>query len=230
MLIIGHRGAAGYEPENTILSFQKAIHLNVDMIEFDVRLCKSGEVVILHDDSLERTTNGAGLVSKTSLVELQKLDAGKAQKIPTLTETFETIGSKVKMNVELKGSSTAKPVSQIIRRFVDSGIIRQEDILVSSFMMDELLIVRRLFPELKIAPLFYKLPEDFSEIASILKAWSINLNLKFLTENDVKRVHASGYKLYVYTVNNVEDKARMQNWGVDGIFTDLPEFGEPGRV
>jgi glycerophosphoryl diester phosphodiesterase len=126
------------------------------------------------------------------------------------------------MNVELKGSATAKPVSQIIRRFVDGGKIRQEDILVSSFMLDELLIVRKLFPDLKIAPLFFQLPEDFAEIASTLQAWSINLNLKFLTEKDVKQVHASGYKLYVYTVNKAEDKARMQNWGVDGIFTNFP--------
>ena len=222
MITIGHRGAAGYEPENTLLSFQKAIDLEVDMIEFDVQLCKSGEVVIFHDDSLERTTNGVGLVNETSLVELQKLDAGKGQKIPTLTEIFETIGSQVKMNVELKGSATAKPVSQIIRQFVDGGKIRQEDILVSSFMIDELLIVRKLFPDLKIAPLFYKLPEDFSEIASKLQAWSINVNIKFLIENDVKQVHASGYKLYVYTVNKTEDKARMQAWGVDGIFTDFP--------
>jgi len=222
MITIGHRGAAGYEPENTLLSFQKAIDLEVDMIEFDVQLCKSGEVVIFHDDSLERTTNGVGLVNETSLVELQKLDAGKGQKIPTLTEIFETIGSQVKMNVELKGSATAKPVSQIIRQFVDGGKIRQEDILVSSFMIDELLIVRKLFPDLKIAPLFYKLPEYFSEIVSKLQAWSINVNIKFLTENDVKQVHASGYKLYVYTVNKTEDKARMQAWGVDGIFTDFP--------
>ena len=222
MITIGHRGAAGYEPENTILSFQKAIDLNVDMIEFDVQLCKSGEVVIFHDDSLERTTNGVGFVSETSLTELQKLDAGKGQKMPTLTETFESIGNKVKINVELKGRSTAAPVSQIIRQFVNSGKIQMEDILVSSFMIDELLIVRKLFPELKIAPLFYKLPEDFSEIASSLQAHSININIKFLTENDVKQVHASAYKLYVYTVNKTEDKARMQNWGVDGVFTDFP--------
>jgi glycerophosphoryl diester phosphodiesterase len=89
-------------------------------------------------------------------------------------------------------------------------------------MTGELLIVRKLLPGLKIAPLFYKLPEDFLEIASTLQAWSINLNIKFLTEEEVRRVHASGYKLYVYTVNKTEDKARMQNWGVDGIFTNFP--------
>ncbi|MCF6171677.1 MAG: hypothetical protein L3J66_11925 [Bacteroidales bacterium] len=222
MIIIGHRGAAGYEPENTLLSFQKAIDLNVDMIEFDVRLCKSGEVVIFHDDSLERTTNGVGLVSETSLTELQKLDAGKGQKIPSLSEAFETIGSKVKMNVELKGKSTAEPVSQIVRQFTDSGKINPEDLLISSFMMEELFIISKHFPTIKTAPLFRKLPKDFALTASGLKAFSINAGLAFLTKNDVAKVHASGYRLFVYTVNKPDDKERMKTWGVDGIFTDFP--------
>lgn len=91
VLKIGHRGAMGYEPENTLRSFKKAIELNVDMIEFDVHVCKTGEIVVIHDDKLDRTTNGKGDVSKTSFKELRKLNAGKGEKIPLLQEVLNLL-------------------------------------------------------------------------------------------------------------------------------------------
>ncbi len=222
MLIIGHRGAAGYEPENTLLSFRKAIELKAEMIEFDLRLCQTGEPVVIHDDSLERTTNGKGLVSVITLTDLQQLDAGKGQKIPTLEAVFETIGKQVKINIELKERLTAGPACELINRFVERGKIRMEDLLVSSFRIEELRQFRRRLPQIKTAPLFESLPEDFMEIASDLEAFSVHLELEHLTKAAVDKVQAAGYKVFVYTVNSPADKKRMHAWGVDGIFTDFP--------
>ena len=222
MITIGHRGAAGYEPENTLLSFRKAIDLKVDMIEFDVQLCKSGEAVVIHDYSLERTTNGNGFVADKTLVELQKLDVGKGQAIPTLQESLEVIGSKASVNIEFKCRSIAAELCRILNYFTEKGILQLKNIIVSSFILDELLIIRELLPSLKIGLLFEELPEEFDAVASQLQAFSINLNFDFLTQDIVDRIHAKGYKVYTYTVNKQADKERMKSWGVDGIFTDFP--------
>src|SRR6056297_2287931 len=103
VLKIGHRGAMGYEPENTLRSFKKAIELNVDMVELDVYVCSSGELVVIHDDKVDKTTNGKGYVSEKSFDELRKLDAGMGEKIPTLQEVLDLIDKRAKVNIELKG-------------------------------------------------------------------------------------------------------------------------------
>lgn len=222
MITIGHRGAAGYEPENTLLSFRKAIDLKVDMIEFDVQLCKSGEAVVIHDYSLERITNGSGYVVDKTLAELQKLNAGKGQKIPTLKESLEAIGNKASVNIELKCRSMAAELCRILNYFTEKGILQLKNIIVSSFILDELLIIREFLPDVKIGLLFEELPEEFDSVASQLQAFSINLNFDFLTQEIVDQIHAKGYKVYAYTVNKQADKKRMETWAVDGIFTDFP--------
>ena len=116
MIRIGHRGAMGYEPENTLRSFKKALALKVDMIEFDVYVCKTGEVVVIHDDKVDRTTNGKGYVVQKTLQELTSLDAGKGEKIPLLEEALDCINKKVQVNIELKGEGTAEPVYKIIQK------------------------------------------------------------------------------------------------------------------
>ncbi len=222
MLTIGHRGAAGYEPENTLLSFRKAIDLKVDMIEFDVQLCKSGEAVVIHDYILNRTTNGNGFVADKTLDELQKLDVGKGQAIPTLQESLEVIGNKASVNIEFKCRSIAAELCRTLNYFTEKGILHLKNIVVSSFILDELLIIRELLPSVKIGLLFEELPEEFDAVASQLQAFSINLNFNFLSKDIVDRIHAKGYKVYAYTVNKQSDKERMKAWGVDGIFTDFP--------
>jgi glycerophosphoryl diester phosphodiesterase len=118
MQIIGHRGASGYEPENTLRSFQKAIDLGVEMIELDVYTCKSGELVVMHDDKVNRTTNGNGYVFNMTLTELKTLDAGKGEKVPTLVEVFDLINKKIAINVELKGEGTAESTAELIQKYI----------------------------------------------------------------------------------------------------------------
>ena len=95
---IGHRGAMGYAPENTLKSFKKALELNVDAIELDVYICKSGELVVIHDDKVNRTTNGKGYVAEKTFKELRALDAGEKEKIPELKEVFDLVNKKVNIN------------------------------------------------------------------------------------------------------------------------------------
>ncbi len=103
-LKIGHRGACGYEPENTLRSFKRALDLQVDMVEFDVYTLAGGEIVIIHDDKVNRTTNGHGYVLDKNFEEIRKLDAGQGEKIPTLEEALDLIDKKCQVNIELKGA------------------------------------------------------------------------------------------------------------------------------
>jgi glycerophosphoryl diester phosphodiesterase len=222
MIIIGHRGAAEFEPENTIISFRKAMELNVDMIEFDVQLCKSGEVVVIHDYTLERTTNGEGFVFEKTFEELRVLDAGNGQKIPDLVETLNTINRKTKVNIELKGVSSASHVSNIINYFIEKKNWHAQDFIVSSFHQMELFKFHLLNPNINIGVLFNEIPENFFEIANKVDAYSINADFRFLTKNVVDKIHSLGFKIFAYTVNKAEDKALMKLIGVDGIFTDSP--------
>ncbi len=223
MITIGHRGAAGHEPENTIQSFKKAIELNVEMIEFDVQLCKSGEVVVIHDFTLERTTNGHGFLSESSLSELKKLDAGKEQQIPTLKEVLNTIDRKSIVNIELKGMLIAGPTVKIINFFIENRTWQQNEFIVSSFNHTILLEFHKLMPEIRIGVLYKNIPDDFNETASKLKAFSINADFNYLNKEVVALVHSMGYKVNAYTVNREEDKLKMKQIGIDGIFTDFPD-------
>lgn len=219
-LCIGHRGACGHEPENTLRSIRRALELGVDGIEIDVRLAR-GELVVLHDASVDRTTDGRGYVFRKSLDELRPLDAGKGERIPTLREVFETVDRRAFINVELKGRLTARPARILIDEFFSQRNWTREHVLISSFRRTELrhfvnsgipigLLVGR-------PTRFYYLP------ARRLGAWSINVALRHVSPAFIHDAHARGFKVLVYTVNDMADIARMRQWQVDGVFSDFPE-------
>ena len=118
ILKIGHRGADGYKPENTLISFQKAIDLNVDGIELDVHLSLDGELMVIHDETIDRTTNGKGYVNKMTLQELKGFRINNNQEIPKLKEVFDLVNHQCFINIELKGIGTAKPVVDLIEEYV----------------------------------------------------------------------------------------------------------------
>ena len=217
MLCIGHRGARGHAPENTLASVRKAIALGADWIEIDVYWV-DGELVVFHDDRLERTTNGQGLLRSQSFDYLRSLDAGDGEQIPTLAEVFEAAAGKVGINVELKGPGTAEPVVQFLQE-------RGEDlsgVLLSSFRHDELRLVQQLDAEVRLGALFVELPSDAIAQAQVLNAWSINPAKEAVTEAFVVAAHAAGLKVLVFTVNEVAQMEWMRAMGVDGVFTDYP--------
>src|SRR5271154_2195490 len=136
-LCIGHRGAKGLEAENTLRSVRKALDLGVDGVEIDVYLA-GGQLVVIHDDTLERTTNGRGRVEDQSFEYLRSLEAGLGEKIPTLREVFETVNRRAFINIELKGGGTAEPVLELIEEYVNKRGWVREDFLISSFDLHEL--------------------------------------------------------------------------------------------
>ena len=137
-LKVGHRGAKGYISENTLPSIQKALDLNVDGIEIDVHLCAFGELVVFHDFTLDRMTNGTGEIGKQTLSQLQNLLVDGKYKIPMLTEVLDLIKAKCLLNIELKGEKTALPTVKLLHQYFDKGTWTYNDILISSFQRKEL--------------------------------------------------------------------------------------------
>lgn len=224
MIKIGHRGACGYEPENTLKSFQKALGFKVDMIELDVQTCKTGELVVIHDAKVNRTTNGKGYVKDLTLSELKSLEAGLGEKIPTLEEVLDLIDKRVRVNIELKGVGAAKPVVKLIKQYVKKNGWTADHFLISSFNHQKLLEFHKLLPAVKIGVLFKKIPNDFTEFSRLnLKAFSVNLSLDYINQKFVNTAQQKGLKVFVYTVNEYNDIERMKNLGVDGIFSNFPD-------
>ena len=221
LLCIGHRGAMGHAPENTLLSIRKALELGTPATEVDVYFV-DGHLIVFHDDRLERTTNGVGYLSEQSFNYLRSLNAGGGQRIPTLLEVCEVIDSQACLNIELKGPSTAAPVAELISNLVDSGWDK-DTFLVSSFNHRELLAMKQLNHDIKLGVLISgNLDEDF-KFAEDLGAFSVHSSFDFTDQQFIDVVHDMGLKVYVYTVNHQKDMAKMHKLGVDGVFTNFPE-------
>ena len=223
ILKIGHRGAVGYEPENTLLSFKKAIELNVDMIELDVHVCKTGEVVVIHDDKVDRTTNGKGFVLKKTFHELTALDAGKGQKISILQEVLDIVNRKAKINIELKGKGTARPVFGIIEKYVKEKRWSYDDFLISSFNRHELQKFYQLNPKVRLGILISRTAVSFERTAKKIHAYSVNAKMELVNKNFIDDARKKGLKVFVWTVNDFKDIERMKLLEVDGICSDFPD-------
>lgn len=221
MLCIGHRGAMGYAPENTLKSFSKALDLGATWIECDVHYA-DGHLVVIHDKRLRRTTNGKGLVKEKSFEYLRSLDAGDGEKIPTLDEVLDLIWGKAGINIELKGDGTAQPVTELIQKRVSNNW-DINNFLVSSLNHGNIAEVRKLDSRIRIGVLLNGMSNNFSQITKNLSAYSVNQNIKFIDNKFVMQARNLGLKVFVYTVNEPDDIIRMKIMGVDGVFTDYPD-------
>ena len=221
MLCIGHRGAMGHEPENTLLSIRKAIALGVDAVEIDVYNLE-GHLVVIHDRDLSRTTNGTGYLEQSSFAQVRSLDAGKGEQVPTLEEVFNTVNHQAVVDIELKGSNTAKLVVDLIQNYLETGW-SYGDFVVSSFNHYELNQVKAICPGIITGMIIYGLPWEFLSSAQQLKADLIIPSLEYVTPNLVQSIHQQGLRTWVYTVNQPDDINLMRAFGVDGIFTNYPE-------
>ena len=216
-LKIGHRGAKGHVAENTLESIKKAMLLKVDMIEIDVHLCKTGELVVIHDEELGNTTSGNGVVSDKSLAQIKSFRTREGYQIPTLSEVLELIQDKVILNIELKGEGTAEPVLKCLQKFPESKI------LISSFSFNELMSLRSLNPEIPVAVLTENdLSMTFLQ-ARHLKAVSIHPYYRMVTRDFIADCHRNDIKVYVWTVNKPEKIKKLKSLDVDGIFSDFPD-------
>ena len=218
VLRIGHRGASGHAPENTLVSIQKAINLKCDLVEVDVRRTRDGHLVLLHDEQVDRTTNGTGLVEELSLDEIKSLNAGQGQRIPTLDEALGATRGRVGIMLELKVHGIGpKAVAAVRRRGFPHAVI------YASFLTAELLPVRRTDPKAATLALMEELSSDPITTAREAQATHLGLRWDTATSPFVEACHRARLKVFVYTVNEPRDIAKMRALVVDGIISDFPD-------
>ncbi len=220
---IGHRGVRGYASENTLASFKKSLEFDIDMVELDVLVCATGELLLMHDYRIDRTTDGVGYLQEKTFQELRALDAGNGEKIPTLQEVFDLLDRKVKVNIEMKGERAARPVANAIKTYIKQCGWREDDFLVSSFNHYELREFSALCPNIKVGAIIAGIPIGYAECAQKVNAYSIHLSKEFINKALVDNAHQRGIKVFVYTVNEPQDIEKVKVLGVDGIFSDYPD-------
>lgn len=223
ILNIGHRGAMGYETENSLASVQKALDLGVDAIEIDVFTIESGEVVVFHDEDVDRLTNGVGAIEKFKYDQLRKLELQGGHRIPLLDEVLTLIDGKCKINIELKGANTAFNVYNSINHYIKKGNWKIDDFLISSFNWDELTVFYQLTRNIAIGILTEEEPLNAITKAKELKAIAIHPDYQTLTQKKVTTIKEEGFKIYTWTVNAPKAIAKMKDFKVDGIITNYPD-------
>lgn len=225
-LIVGHRGAAGLAPENTLAAFQAAIELDLDGVEFDVQRSADGTLIVMHDEALNRTTNGSGAVREWAWQELQQLDAGswfhelfRGEKIPSLAEVFDCLrDSDLILHIELKSPTLYPGIEAQV-----ADLIRIWDLVervqVRSFHHPSLHTMFHYAPEIALSELRYDrlpTPDEFS-------FKTINALHKLVTSEAIEQLHSAGKKITVWTVNDTDLARRLMAMGVDEITSDYPD-------
>ncbi len=233
MFAIGHRGFSGAAPENTLASFKRAMEVGSDMIELDVHLSKDGQVVVIHDDTLKRTTSGMGKVADFSLQELKRLDAGKwfgsrffGEKIPTLNEVLELTRGKIPIHIELKEGDLGRyTITDLADRSFEevekAGMLNQ--VLFGSFSLAAVERILEKNPSLPVALIYNKawdLPQD---VAGGRPIPILSSSGKVLNQANASKARQQGMKVIVWTVDQEEQMEQFLNVGVDGIVTNYPD-------
>lgn len=223
ILKIGHRGAMGHVAENTMESIQQALSFGVDGIEIDVHTCASGELMVFHDFTLDRITNGSGEIADYTLTDLKRLKILDVYQIPTLEEVLDVIDGRCIINIELKGLNTATNVVKIINKYIRFSNWNYDKFLVSSFQHKELESVCELDKNIHLAVLTKASIEEAISFAKTIGASAIHPNVALVSMDNVKRAQSFGYKINVWTANSESVIARMRYYGVDGIISDYPD-------
>ena len=219
MILTGHRGAAKLEPENTLLSIQKAIDLGVDQIEIDVHLTSDQHLVVIHDTTVDRTTDGQGEIADFTLAEVKQLDAGKGERIPTLQEVMDLVRGKVILQIELKGPGTAEPVIQTVKQNS-----MENEVLLTSFVHERLREARQLDPNLRLGALWSVPPHDACEQAIDMGAEAIHIQHLNIDTELVQKAHAHGLQIRAWNPDTVEEIQRAMDLGVDAIGSNRPDL------
>jgi glycerophosphoryl diester phosphodiesterase len=238
--VIGHRGAAASAPENTLAGFRAAAALGARWVEFDVRLAADGTCIILHDDRVDRTTDGSGEAARMTFAALQRLDAGAwfgaafaGERIPSLSETIALLATLgVGANIEIKPSpgaevATARAVAAIVARDWPASLPSP---LLSSFSSEALVAARDAAPGIARGLLVGNLPADWRAQAESLAAVTVHCDQRRLDRARAREVVDSGYPLLAYTVNQPVRARELFAWGLSGVFSDSPDAIIAGLV
>ncbi len=232
-LLLAHRGDLAHAPENTLPAFEQAIQKGADGVELDAKLTADGHVIVIHDATVDRTTNGRGKTASFTLEAIRRLDAGSwfdskfsGTKVPLLSEVFETLGKDKVINIELTNYSTPRDglvvkVCELIRRHNN-----HKQVMFSSFYASNLKLAAKIMPEI---------PRGLLAMPGLLGVWARSFGFMFgdyqalhphnssVSREQIQRVHRLKRAVNTWTVNDPEEAARLKNWGVDGIMTDDPQ-------
>jgi glycerophosphoryl diester phosphodiesterase len=202
-------------------AFRRAEEMGADFIELDVQLVE-GELVVFHDDRLERTTNGRGIFRSKTLAQLRSLDAGKGERIPLLSEVLELLSGSIRVNVELKGPGTALPTIRLLSSY--ASVLGWDRFLVSSFDHAALSQSALVEPELQLGVLTRRPGQKVLRFARSINAVSLHPRYQALTESFLRQAKQAGLLVIPYTVNSPREIERLHRLGADGVFTDYPEL------
>ncbi|MCP8304710.1 MAG: glycerophosphodiester phosphodiesterase [archaeon] len=223
MLIIAHRGASSYEPENTLRAIEGALKVRADMIEVDVRSSKDGRIVVIHDESVDRTTKGKGYVKDLTLEELEKLDAGKGERIPTLKEVIDSVRQKAILVIEIKVMNIEESVVKIVER---EGI--EKGAIITSFYHPIVRKVKEINPIIKTGVIFKCHPIRPSELALSAHAKALFPEYKYVSQEMVEEAHEHELEVYPWTVDDLDKVNYLIKMGVDGVVTNKPDILKSG--
>lgn len=243
VLNVAHRGASGYAPEHTLTSYKMGEQMHGDYIEVDLQMTKDGELIAMHDETLDRTTNGTGQVKDYTLDEIKELDAGswfnekypekanpeyEGLKVPTLEEVFQTFGKNANYYIETKSPEVYPGMEEKLAEMVDEYRINKDTLLVQSFSSASLLKMNEIDPSIKLVQLmWYTSPAAISnaEVEAIKQyAVGIGPNSAMIDKDYVQKTVQNGLEIHPYTVNEKEEMQKLIEWGVTGMFTNFPDL------
>ncbi len=217
-LLIAHRGASAYEPENTIRAFRKALEMGADAIELDVRQSADGAIVVVHDEDLKRIAGIEKRVKECTYSELAQVRVFGSEPIPRLEEVLSEFGNKIPLFIEVKEAGFEDKLVSLIRQHHV-----QDNVLIISFLYDVLARIKEIDPSIEIGLLTYRSPLPIRE-GKKLNAFAILPRYNVITPRTVQELRAHGFRIYVWTINDTALALRVIGYGVDGIATDRPDI------
>ncbi len=225
--VLGHRGASHAAPQNTLAAFRKAADVGADGVELDVHLSRDGVPVVIHNDSVDATTDGTGLVRDMTLVQLQALDAGAhfdaafaGERIPTLEEVLAEVGMRLLTNIELKAGQTSALVPAVVELVRRMGMATR--VWFSSFKPYALYRARALAPEIPCGLLYGPLNLGTLLLRPFTPHEALHPYKDILTVRAIRRAHDHGLRVFTWTLDDPVGARKFAAWGVDGIITNEP--------
>jgi glycerophosphoryl diester phosphodiesterase len=198
--------------------------MGASMIELDVYQCKSGQIVVIHDPTIDRTTNGSGAVADMTFEQLQTYDAGKGEHIPLLSQVFDLVNKQIPLMIELKDGSAVKPVADLIEQYVRDKKWSYDSFIVTSFDHYAIKGLKKMNPHIKTGVIFEGIPIGLAQIATRAGAQYAILYYDSVTPAFIKDAHKRGVKLFSYTVNSKPLAQKLIAQGIDGIITNYPDI------